>query len=172
MTDQTLLQETHANRELFADVLLAEMDAVAIPLLRLDDGTRAAIVALVGAAQLVTAYERSMNAPGGRLGRHFDALLDTIHPEAADLIAGLRTSGVAESIAYTWMLALNRVEPSAETGAKATRAAAAEMACALNNLDTLMDAFRRLRLPAGPVPSDRPPQPVVVEFRARAGAGA
>jgi hypothetical protein len=148
MSDTTLLQETHANRELFTDVLLAEMDAVAMPLLRLDDSTRAAIVALIGAAQLATAHERSVNGPTGRLGRHFDALLDTIHPEAAQLISGLRTSGLAESISYTWMLALSRVDPGAENEAKATRAAAAETECALSNLDTLMGALRRLNLPA------------------------
>jgi hypothetical protein len=147
MSDTTLLQETHASRELFTDVLLAEMDAVAMPLLRLDEGTRAAIVALVAAAQLVTAHERSVNGPTGRLGRHFDALLDTLHPEAAHLIGGLRTSGAAESNSYTWMLALSAIDPCAETEAKATRAAAAEMECALSSLDTLMDALRRLNLP-------------------------
>jgi hypothetical protein len=154
MTDHAVLQETQANRELFTRVLIGEIDAVVEPLLRLDERSRASIIALVGAAQLITAYERSVSYAGDSVGNEFDVIMFGLHPEGAALLAGLRTSGFAESIAYGWTLSLCRA--SHDDGAdNAAHAAAAEVACALTHLDALMDVLRRLRLPA-PVVSDGP----------------
>ena len=155
MTDNAVLQETRANRDLFARVLISEIDGVVAPLLRLDERARASIIALVGAAQLVTAYERSVSNAGDRVGDDFDAILYSLHPDGASLLAGLRTTGVAESVAYGWTLALCRSEENDQGEAKATRAAAAEVAFAMSHLDALMEVLRRLRLPV-PVASDRP----------------
>ena len=47
MNDNAVLQETLANRDLFAKVLVSETDAVVAPLLRLDERARASIIALV-----------------------------------------------------------------------------------------------------------------------------
>jgi hypothetical protein len=154
MTDHAVLQETQANRELFTRVLIGEIDAVVEPLLRLDERSRASIIALVGAAQLITAYERSVSYAGDSVGNEFDVIMFGLHPEGAALLAGLRTSGFAESIAYGWTLSLcrARVDDGADNAA---HAAAAEVACALTHLDALMDVLRRLRLPA-PVVSDGP----------------
>jgi hypothetical protein len=152
MTDQAILQETQANRELFARVLIGEIDAVVEPLLRLDERSRASIIALVGAAQLITAYERSVTHPGDSVGNDFDAIMYALHPEGAALLAGLRTAGFAESVAYGWTLALCR-SGNDESANDAAHAAAAEVACALSHLDALMDVLRRLRLPV-PVVSD------------------
>jgi len=154
MTDQTVLQETRANRDLFARVLISEIDAIVTPLASLDERTRASILALVGAAQLITAYERSLNYPNDGIGQDFDGILKDLHPEGARLLAGLRTAGLAESVAYAWTMAVCRSEHSEECEAKAARAAAAEVACAMSHLDALMDILRRLQLP-NPVASDR-----------------
>ena len=155
MSDYTVLQETLANRDLFARVLISEMDAVVAPLLRLDERSRASIIALIGAAQLITAYERSLQHTGDSLGEDFDAILYGLHPDGAALLAGLRTAGMAESVAYGWTLALCRADDDDEGTSRATRAAAAEVACAMSHLDALLEVLRRLRLP-GHVSSDRP----------------
>lgn len=152
MTDHGILHETQANRELFRRVLIGEIDAVVEPLLRLDERSRASIIALVGAAQLITAYERSITCAGDSVGSDFDVIMFGLHPEGAALLAGLRTAGFAESIAYGWTLALCRGGHD-ESDNNAAHAAAAEAACALTHLDALMDVLRRLRLPA-PVVSD------------------
>jgi hypothetical protein len=155
MSDFAVLQETRANRDLFARVLIGEIDAVVAPLLRLDERTRASIIALVGAAQLITAYERSVHHPHEAVGNDFDAILYGLHPDGAALLAGLRTTGLAESVAYGWTLALCRGERDNEGTSRAARAAAAEVACAMSHLDALLDVLKRLRLPAH-VASDRP----------------
>ena len=155
MTDHAILQETHTNRELFRRVLIGEIDAVIEPLLRLDERSRASIIALVGAAQLITAYERSITCSGDSLGNDFDVIMFGLHPEGAALLAGLRTEGFAESVAYGWTLSLCR-RGHDESANDAAHLAAAEVACALTHLDALMDVLRRLRLPA-PVASDGGP---------------
>lgn len=155
MNDSAVLQETMANRDLFARVLIGEIDAVVAPLLRLDERTRASIIALVGAAQLITAYERSAHHPHATVGNDFDAILYGLHPDGAALLAGLRTTGLAESVAYGWTLALCRGDREDEGVSRATRAAAAEVACAMSHLDALLDVLKRLRLPAH-VASDQP----------------
>jgi hypothetical protein len=152
MTDHAILQETQANRELFRRVLIGEIDSVIEPLLRLDERSRAAIIALVGAAQLITAYERSISSSRDSVANEFDVIMYTLHPEGAALLAGLRTAGFAESVAYGWTLALCRSGHD-ERANDAAHAAAAEVAYALTHLDGLMDVLRRLRLPA-PVMSD------------------
>ena len=156
MTDQSLLQETRTNRDLVARVLLAEIQAIITPLARLDERSRAAIIALVGAAQLITAYERSLNFPNDHVGEEFDAALRRLHPEGARLLAGLRTVGHAESVAYAWTLAMGRLEKTDESDAKAARAAAAEVACAMSHLDALMEVLRRLGLPEPGAPAAAP----------------
>jgi hypothetical protein len=165
MNDYAVLQETMANRDLFARVLIGEIDAVVAPLLRLDERTRASIVALVGAAQLITAYERSAHHQHETVGTDFDAILYGLHPDGAALLAGLRTTGLAESVAYGWTLALCRGERDDESGSRAMRAAAAEVASAMSHLDALLDVLKRLRLPAH-VASDRPRSgnPELAEF--------
>ena len=165
MSDHSIVQEARANRDLVARVLMSEVDGVVAPLLRLDERARASIIALVGAAQLITAYERSLNHWGDRIGDDFDAILYSLHPDGAALLAGLRTTGLAESVAYGWTLALCRSEKGDEGDATAARAAAAEVACAMGHLDALMDVLRRLRLPVH-VASDhpRPARPDVVDF--------
>ena len=165
MIDRSILQETQANRDLFARVLIDEIDGVVAPLLRLDERARASIIALVGAAQLITAYERSRTHSADRVGDDFDAILYSLHPDGAALLAGLRTTGLAESVAYGWTLALCRNEQDDEGEARATHRAAAEVACAMSHLDALMDVLKRLRLPV-PVASDRPhgARPAVVDF--------
>src|SRR5688500_10488138 len=105
MGDQPFLQETRANRDLFARVLLDEVDTVLEPLLHLDERVRASIIVLVGAAQLITAYERSLNQPSDTIGEDFDAMLTSRHEEGAQRLSALRTAGLAESIAYAWTLA-------------------------------------------------------------------
>ena len=110
MIDHAVLQDTRANRDLFARVLISEIDGVVAPLLRLDERARASIIALVGAAQLITAYQRSLNNAGDTVGDDFDAILYSLHPDGAALLAGLRTTGLAESVAYGWTLALCRSE--------------------------------------------------------------
>jgi hypothetical protein len=155
MNEHAVLRETPANRELFARVLIGEIDAVVEPLLHLDERSRASIVALVGAAQLVTAYEHSLTHAGDSIGNDFDLVLYGLHPEGAALLAGLRTSGFAESVAYGWTLALRRSISTDGSTHSAAHTAAAEVACAMNHLDALMDVLRRLRLPA-PVASDGP----------------
>ncbi len=155
MNDHAVLQETSANRELFARVLIGEIDAVIEPLLHLDERSRASIIGLVGAAQLVTAYERSLSNAGDSVGNDFDVILYGLHPEGAALLAGLRTPGFAESIAYGWTLALCRSISTDGSAHSAAHTAAAEVACAMSHLDALMDVLRRLRLPA-PVASDGP----------------
>jgi hypothetical protein len=152
MTDHAILQETQADRELFARVLIGEIDAVVEPLLRLDERTRASIIALVGAAQLITASERSVTDRGDSVANEFDIIMYGLHPEGAALLAGLRTSGFAESIAYGWTLGLSR-GPGDEGTNNAVQTAAVEVACALSHLDALMEVLRRLRLPA-PIASD------------------
>lgn len=152
MTDHAILQETQANRELFRRVLIGEIDRVVEPLLRLDERSRASIIALIGAAQLITAYERSIACASDSVGNAFDIIMFGLHPEGAALLAGLRTAGFAESIAYGWTLALRRSSHD-DSADNAAHAAAAEVACALTHLDALMDVLRRLRLPA-PVVSD------------------
>ena len=152
MTDHAILQETQTNRELFTRVLIGEIDAVVEPLLRLDERSRASIIALVGAAQLITAYERSISYAGDSVGNDFDVIMYGLHPEGAALLAGLRTAGFAESVAFGWTLALSRGGHD-ESANNAAHTAAAEVACALTHLDALMDVLRRLRLPA-PVVSD------------------
>lgn len=154
MNDHAVLQETLANRDLFARVLISEIDAVVAPLLRLDERARASIIALVGAAQLITVDERSRRHPAGTIGNDFDAILYGLHPDGAALLAGLRTTGLAESVAYGWTLALCRSERDDEGASTAARAAAAEVACAMSHLDALLEVLRRLRLPAH-VASDR-----------------
>jgi hypothetical protein len=165
MIDHSILRETQANRDLVARVLMNEIDGVVAPLLRLDERARASIIALVGAAQLITACERSLNHWGDRVGDDFDAILYSLHPDGAALLAGLRTTGLAESVAYGWTLALRRSEKNEEGEDKAVRAAAAEVACAMGHLDALMEVFRRLRLPVA-VASDHPrgARPDVVDF--------
>jgi hypothetical protein len=155
MSDHAILQETQTNRELFRRVLIGEIDAVVEPLLRLDERARASIIALIGAAQLITAYERSVTSSRDSVGNDFDVIMFGLHPEGAALLAGLRTAGFAESIAYGWTLALCRSGHD-ESANDAAHAAAAEVACALTHLDALMDVLRRLRLPA-PVVSDGGP---------------
>ena len=155
MNDYAVMQETMANRDLFARVLIREIDAVVAPLLRLDERSRASILALVGAAQLITAYERSLQGTGDSVGEDFDAILYGLHPDGAALLAGLRTAGLAESVAHGWTLALCRSEHGDEGASRAARAAAAEVACAMSHLDALLDVLRRLRLPAH-VSSDCP----------------
>ena len=155
MTDHAILLETQANRELFRRVLIGEIDAVVEPLLRLDERSRASIIALIGAAQLVTAYERSLTSSRDSIGNDFDVIMFDLHQEGAALLAGLRTAGFAESIAYGWTLALCRSSDD-ESANDAAHSAAAEVACALTHLDALMDVLRRLRLPA-PVVSDGAP---------------
>jgi hypothetical protein len=164
MIDRSILQETQANRDLFARVLIDEIDGIVAPLLRLDERARASIIALVGAAQLITAYQRSQRSADG-VGDDFDAILYSLHPDGAALLAGLRTTGLAESVAYGWTLALQRNEHSDEGEAGATHRAAAEVACAMSHLDALMDVLKRLRLPV-PVASDRPQsaRPAVMDF--------
>jgi hypothetical protein len=147
MNDYAVLQETMANRDLFGRVLLGEIDAVVAPLLRLDERTRASIIALVGAAQLITAYERSAHQPHETVGTDFDAILYGLHPDGAALLAGLRTTGLAESVAYGWTLALRGGHGDDGGAWRATRAAAAEVACAMSHLDALLDVLKRLRLP-------------------------
>lgn len=148
MTDAGVLHETRTNRDLFTQVLLNEVDDIVRPLCALDERTRAAIIALVGAAQLVTAYERSLNQPKDSIGKDFDRILGDIHPEGARLLNGLRTAGLAETVAYAWTMAGVRADvmPNREADQMAARAAAADVACALGQLDALMDVFRRLRL--------------------------
>jgi hypothetical protein len=159
MTDHAILQETQANRELFRRVLVGEIDAVVEPLLRLDERSRASIIALVGAAQLITAHERSTTCPSDSVGNDFDVIMYGLHPEGAALLAGLRTAGFAESVAYGWTLTLCRSRQ--DQGADdAAHAAAAEVACALTHLDALMDVLRRLRLPAPVVCDGGPTTPV------------
>jgi hypothetical protein len=155
MSDHAIRHETQANRELFARVLIGEIDAVVEPLLRLDERSRASIIALVGAAQLITTYERSVTCAGDSVGHAFDLILYGLHAEGAALLAGLRTPGFAESIAYGWTLGLCRGAQGEEGPNKAAHAAAAEVAYALSHLEALMDVLRRLRLPA-PIASDGP----------------
>lgn len=124
------------------------------PLRRLDERARAAIIVLVGAAQLITAYERSLNHPDDGIGEDFDAVLASIHEDGARMIAGLRTAGLAESIAYAWTLARCRVAPDEQSVNKATLAATAEVTSSVAQLDALMDLLRHLGLPA-PLPEDR-----------------
>jgi hypothetical protein len=155
MSDYAVLQETMANRDLFGRVLIGEIDAVVAPLLRLDERTRASIIALVGAAQLITAYERSAHQAHETVGNDFDAILYGLHPDGAALLAGLRTTGLAESVAYGWTLALCRGDRDDDGASSAARAAAAEVGCAMSHLDALLDVLKRLQLPAL-VASDRP----------------
>jgi hypothetical protein len=155
MNDSAVLQETVANRDLFARVLISEIHAVVAPLLRLDERSRASIIALIGAAQLITAYEGSVHHPADTVGDDFDAILYGLHPDGAALLAGLRTTGLVESVAYGWTLALCRSGQDDGGATTAVRAAAAEVACAMNHLDALLDVLKRLRLPAH-VASDRP----------------
>ena len=164
MTDNAVRQETVVSRDLFARVLLSEIDAVVAPLLRLDERARASIIALVGAAQLITVYERSLHHSAGSIGNDFDAILYGLHPDGAALLAGLRTTGLAESVAYGWTLALCRSEGD-DDGSTAARAAAAEVACAMSHLDALLEVLRHLRLPAH-VASDRRrnESPVPIDF--------
>jgi hypothetical protein len=162
MIDDAVLQETRASRDLFGQVLIGQIDAVVAPLLRLDERSRASIVALVGAAQLVTAYERSLTNPAHPLGVEFDAILAGLHPDGAALLAGLRTAGLVESVAYAWTVALCRGGDGDDDEGQAARAAAADAACAMSHLDGLMDMLRQLRLPE-PVASDAPrPRPADV----------
>jgi hypothetical protein len=165
MIDGSILQETQANRDLFTRVLIDEIDGVVAPLLRLDERARASIIALVGAAQLITAYQRLHANRADNVGDDFDAILYSLHPDGAALLAGLRTTGLAESVAYGWTLALHRNEQSDEDEAGATHRAAAEVACAMSHLDALMDVLKSLRLPV-PVASDRPQnaRPAVIDF--------
>jgi hypothetical protein len=144
MADQSFLQETRANRDLFARVLLEQVHTVIEPLLQLDARVRASIIVLVGAAQLVTAYERSLNHPSDTIGEDFDAMLATLHEEGAQRLSALRTAGLAESIAYA--LARSRVHHDEATDLNAARAAAAELACAMSYLEGLMDLPRDLGL--------------------------
>jgi len=149
MTDAGVLYETRTNRDLFTQGLLDEIDDIVQPLCALDEPTRAAIIALVGAAQLVTAYERSLNQPSDSIGQEFDRILGDVHSEGARLLKGLRTAGLAETVAFAWTMARVRADvmPDREADAMAARAAAADVACALGQLDALMQVFRRLRLP-------------------------
>jgi hypothetical protein len=148
MPDDAVLNETRANRDLFARVLLTEVETIIEPLRHLDERTRASILVLVGAAQLVTAYERSLNFPNDSIGEGFDTILGSLHEEGAKMLSGLRTAGLAESLAYAWTLARSRAEQGEEAETKAARAAAAEIACAMSHLDALMDVLRYLGLPA------------------------
>ena len=149
MTEGGLLHETRANRDLFATVLLNEIDNIVQPLRTLEEPIRAAIIALVGAAQLVTSYERSLNQPNDGIGKDFDRILGDIHPEGARLLTGLRTVGLAEAVAYAWTMAGTRgaAMRDREGDQMAARAAAAEVSCALSQLDALTEVFRQLRLP-------------------------
>ena len=63
--------------------------------------------------------------------------------------AGMRTVGLAETVAYAWTMVRSRGEGplDRETGRCRHSAAAAEIACALNQLDALTEVFRQLRLP-------------------------
>lgn len=158
MFEQTVLEETRANRDLFARVLLTEVETIVEPLMRLDERTRASIIVLVGAAQLITAYERSLNHPSDSIGEDFDAILAAVHEEGARMLGGLRTAGLAESIAYAWTLARCRIQGGEDAELRAARAAAAEVACAMSHLDALMDLLRQLELPAA-IPPERPGVP-------------
>ena len=146
--EPTLLQETRTNRDLFARVLVSEVETLADSLRHLDERSRASIIVLVGAAQLITAYERSLNSPSDSIGEDFDAILEMIHPDGARMLSGLRTAGLAESIVYAWTLARCRVAPDEQSEEKAARAATAEVASAMAHVDALMDLLRHLGLPA------------------------
>jgi hypothetical protein len=144
-TGEAVLDETRVHRDLFARVLLSEVERIAEPLRELDERQRAAIIVLVGAAQLVTAYERSLHHPDGDIGRDFDAILSRLHAAGARLLGGLRPAGLADSVAYAWTLA-RCAQQDEDTGNRAARAAAAEIVCAMSHLDGFMEAVRRLRL--------------------------
>lgn len=90
MAEQAVLDAPGGAEALFTSVLLAEMETIAVPLLRLDERVRASIVALLGAAELITSYEAAQREPAAPVRAAFDTILASLHGKAASLVADLR----------------------------------------------------------------------------------
>jgi len=76
--------------DLVSYVMLSELETLLAPLGRLDEGTRGAILLLIGAAELVAATGTSATEAYDGVGERFEQVLARLHSPGAGMVADLR----------------------------------------------------------------------------------
>ena len=123
------VRELRFDRDMLATRFLDEVERLSAPLRGLADHQRVAVVAMIAAAQLMTVYDRSKTRPSTPVGARFDSLVDDIHEGGSMLTNGLRKACSGDT-------------DEAE-----------ELQCVMMQLEAMVGALRRLRLPV-PRPSN------------------
>jgi hypothetical protein len=162
------LAEHRMQRDKVVETLLSQVDGLTRLLHDLSGTQRGAVVALVGAAQAMTAYERSENNPSPHLIKRFASAMMGLSPNIAATVGagGFPRACLTESIAYASSMARclgdkKTKKTQAQCEIESAPEGAAEIFCMIKALEALIKSIRPI-IP-GPIPGPGPgPGPVAV----------